>query len=231
MSPQTRAMLDESLRSINADVVQMAELVRSSIGGALDCFRSRDRKLASRIVENDERINKLRFAVEDACVANIARQQPAARDLRELLAAMNIVLDLERMGDHAAGIAKTVLRVEPGDPGIEIPDALFQMRDLAVGMLEDVMRAFQEHDLEAAREISQRDDEVDQGYRKLYLDVLEALPNTPRSSEYALYLLFAGHNLERIADRVTNIAERIVFAAIGEVEELNVREEGVSGTS
>lgn len=229
MKPQSRAMLDEGLKTISSDVLQMSELVRIATSRAVQALESHDHELAARVVEGDTQVNDLRFKIESACVSNIARQQPAARDLRDIVAAMSIVLDLERIGDHAAGIAKTVLRAGELEPGVQIPPSLFTMRDLTTGMIRDVMAAYESHDIRSARAISERDDEVDQRYRVLFRELLQEIPGASKSSEYGLHLLFAGHNLERIADRVTNIAERVIFAASGMLEELNVDEQDQSG--
>lgn len=231
MSPQARTWFDGELQSINSDILRMGERVLKATRDSIVAVENHDRKLAEQIVEGDEEINALRFSIEEACIANIARQQPAARDLREILSAMNIVVDLERMGDHAAGIAKTVLRVDRTDAVLEIPQALLEIRDHVLGMLTDVMIAYQQDDVQAARRISERDDKVDHGYRQLFTELLEKVPASPEASEYALYLLFAGHNLERTADRVTNIAERIIFADSGKMEELNVKEDDFSGVN
>lgn len=231
MNPQARTWFDGELQSINSDILRMGELVLGATQDSVRAVETHDKELAARIVDGDEQVNALRFSIEEACIANIARQQPAARDLREILSAMNIVVDLERMGDHAAGIAKTVLRVEPSKAVLEIPPALLEIRDHVLGMLSEVMEAYQKDDVQAARRISERDDQVDQGYRELFRELLAKVPAAPEASEYALYLLFAGHNLERTADRVTNIAERIIFASSGKMEELNVKEDDFSGVN
>ena len=173
------------------------------------------------IIERDELVNALRFEIEEACLALIATQQPAASDLRAVIAAMNIVVDLERMGDHASGIAKTTIRM--GDepllkPLIDIP----RMARLALEMLRGTLKAFVDVDPETAKVIAQRDEEMDFLYRAIFDELVEIMARSPEGVERATYLLWTAHNLERIGDRVTNIAERVVFMSTGNIEELNV---------
>lgn len=165
-------------------------------------------------------MNDLRFEIEEACVEITATQQPAASDLRQIIAAMNIVVDLERMADHAAGVAKTVLRM--GDRRrAELPAGLEAIAELTLGMLRQVLQVYSAGDVEEAVQVARMDDRIDQGYQALFRELLEDMARDPEYTTTALYLLFAGHNLERIADRVTNVAERVIFTASGEMHELN----------
>jgi phosphate transport system protein len=196
-------------------------MVDQAIARALESLQNRDQSLAKQVIEEDEEINTLRFKIEEACLALIATQQPAAHDLRAVIAAMSIVIDMERMADHAAGIAKTVIRM--GDepllkPLIDIP----LMVQLARDMLSGSLRAFVEQDAESARSIASQDDEMDILYRAIFDELVEIMSHKPDSVERATYLLWCAHNLERIGDRVTNIAERVVFVSTGDMRELNV---------
>ena len=166
-------------------------------------------------------MNILRFQIEESCLALIATQQPAASDLRAVVAAMNIVVDMERMGDHAAGIAKTVVRM--GDqpllkPLIDIP----KMAELSRKMLEDSLKAFVEHDEKLARSIAKYDDDMDSYYQLIFNELVGIMAARPEAVERATYLLWCAHNLERIGDRVTNIAERVIFVNTGDMRELNL---------
>jgi phosphate transport system protein len=166
-------------------------------------------------------VNKLRFDIEEECLALIATQQPTASDLRAVIAAMNIITDIERMGDHAAGIAKTVIKM--GDepllkPLIDIP----KMVTLSREMLKTSLKAFIDRDAPKARSIAKQDDEIDALYRAIFDELVEIMVDKPDAVERATYLLWCAHNLERIGDRVTNIAERVIFMSTGDMKELNV---------
>ena len=165
-------------------------------------------------------MNRIRFEIEEACLEITATQQPAATDLRQVIAAMNIVVDLERMADHAAGVAKTVLRMG-AQPRAEPPAGLEAIAELTSSMLRQVLQVYAAGDVEAAYQVARMDNRIDQGYQALFRELLEEMARDPTHTTTALYLLFAGHNLERIADRVTNVAERVIFTASGEMRELN----------
>ncbi len=216
-----RTAYDREYAVIQDDLLRMSKMVDQAIARALESLQNRDQSLAKQVIEEDEAINTLRFKIEEACLALIATQQPAAHDLRAVIAAMSIVIDMERMADHAAGIAKTVIRM--GDepllkPLIDIP----LMVKLARDMLSGSLRAFVEQDAESARSIASKDDEMDILYRAIFDELVEIMAHKPDSVERATYLLWCAHNLERIGDRVTNIAERVVFVSTGDMRELNV---------
>jgi phosphate transport system protein len=182
-------------------------------------LKEQDQSLAQQIVDDDEDINQVRFRIEEHCLGLIARQQPAAHDLRFIVAAMNIVLDLERMGDHAAGIATIVLRM--GDepllkPLIDLP----RMARISQEMLRASLEAFVAENAQNALEITRRDSEVDDLYNQIFRELLTYMIEDPRTVTRAMYLLFSAHNLERIADRVTNICERVAFLATGHMTEI-----------
>jgi phosphate transport system protein len=217
---QTRSTLDRELQGVQDNVLRMGSLVESSITRALEALARRDTDLANHVIADDVQINQLRFETEEECLKVIATQQPAARDLRTIMAAMNIVIDLERMGDHAAGIAKIVLRTahEPLlKPLIDMP----RMAHICQEMIRGVLDAYMQHDPTLARAVASRDDQVDQLYNQIFRELLTFMLEDPRTTTRALYLLWSAHNLERIGDRVTNIAERVVFMTSGELEELN----------
>ncbi len=176
--------------------------------------------LARQVSDDDAKVNALRFETEEACLALIARQQPAAGDLRAVLAAFSIVTDLERMGDHAAGIARTILLM--GDepllkPLIDLP----RMAETCREMLRLSLQSYVERDAGRAGQIVAMDDSVDALYTQIFREILSYMVEDPHTTSRGLYLLFAAHNLERIGDRVTNIVERILFMTSGELRELN----------
>jgi phosphate transport system protein len=221
MSYSLRTAYDREFIQIQDNLLQMGSMVDQAIALALESLQNRDQALAQQVIDNDEVINALRFKIEDACLALIATQQPAASDLRAVVAVITIVINMERMADHAAGIAKTVILM--GDepllkPLIDIP----RMVRLAQEMLGEVLQAFVERDADAAQAIADRDDEMDHLYQAIFEELLEIMADKPDSVERATYLLWCAHNLERIGDRVTNIAERVIFVSTGDMRELNV---------
>jgi phosphate transport system protein len=214
-----RSTFDHELENLRDDLLKMGSMVDTAISRSIQALRERDQGLARQIITDDDKVNDLRFDIEEACLSLIARQQPAARDLRFIIAAMNIVLDLERMGDHAAGIATIVLRM--GDqpllkPLIDLP----RMAQISQNMLRQSLDALVSGDAQQALAITQIDDEVDQLYNQIFRELISFMIEDPRTVTRAMYLLFCAHNVERIADRVTNICERVVFVATGRMQEI-----------
>ena len=221
MSNSLWTTFDREFAQIQESLLKMGSMVDQAIALSLESLQNRDRALAKQVIDDDEEINAIRFKIEDACLALIATQQPAASDLRSVVAVITIVINMERMADHAAGIAKTVILM--GDepllkPLIDIP----RMVRLAQDMLSEVLQAFVEHDADSARAIAVRDDEMDHLYQAIFEELLEIMADKPDSVTRATYLLWCAHNLERIGDRVTNIAERVIFVSTGDMRELNV---------
>jgi phosphate transport system protein len=215
-----RATYDREFSEIQEDIIRLGSLVEQAIDRSIECLDKRDQGLAHQIIAEDEVINDMRFQLEEECLRLIARQQPAAGDLRAVLSALSIVPEMERMADHASGIAKTVLRM--GDeplvkPLINIPRMALTVRE----MLRDSLKAFVQRDAEAAKAIALRDNEVDLLYKAVFDELIGIMARDPSTATRATYLLWCGHNLERIGDRVTNIAERIVFMTTGNMKELN----------
>jgi phosphate transport system protein len=216
-----RATFDRQLAELQDDMLVLANMVDRAIDQSVEALKKRDNDLARRIVSEDLLINKKRFEVEEKCLHIMARQQPLAGDLRILAAVLNIITDLERMGDHAEGIAKITLM--HGDepllkPLVDVPKMAEKSRE----MLRASLDAFITRDVALAQEVSSWDDEVDALYDRVYQDLLEYMIRDPKTIERATFLLWVAHNLERIADRVTNICERVVFLVTGHMEEMNV---------
>lgn len=217
---QSRAELDRELAAIRESMLALGETVAVAIHDSLLALRNTDSELAETIIDGDVEVNKMRFDIEKACESVIATQQPAASDLREVIAALNIVVDLERMGDHAAGIAKTVQLM--GDEQFEsLPESLERMAARTQDMLRQAVEVYAEADNDRAYNVALMDDKIDDGYQSLTHELLQGMSEDEISTTSGLYLLFAGHNLERIGDRVTNIAERVIFMASGKMKELN----------
>jgi phosphate transport system protein len=197
----------------------MEDKVRSAILGSIDALKNRDLEAAEKIVKDDDKINKIRYRIEKLGVVAIATQQPMASDLRTIIAAMHIAIEMERMADHAAGIANLVKEVakEPLlKPLIDVP----RMAQISCEMLHDAIRAFLAGDANAAKEIAKRDNEVDELYDQVLRELLTYMIQDPRTIQRATYLLWTAHGLERIADRVTNVCERVLFMETGKFKEL-----------
>lgn len=216
----TRAKLDSDLEQLQQLLLKMGDLVDRAIAKAMDALMKQDLELAQQVIAEDEAINGLRFEVEELCLKTIATQQPIASDLRAVVAAMNMVSDLERMGDHATGIAKSVVRGE-GEPMLNIPQDFNHLADQVRLMLKKALEAYRTKNLKLAHEVAAMDDEIDEQYRALFGRLLEAMAKKPVKSGAGIRLQFASHNLERIADRATNLVERVIFQYSGEMQELN----------
>jgi phosphate transport system protein len=217
----TRTAFEQQLSEIQEDMLVMASLVGTAIERGIEALKSRDVALARQIIADDLNINRARYEAEDKCLELIATQQPLASDLRTIVSVLHITVDLERMGDHAEGIAKIALMLAdepPLKPYIDIP----RMAEICVAMLMDSLEAFKHRDTDLARVICNRDDELDALYEQVYRELLTFMIDDPRSIQRATWLLWVAHNLERIGDRVTNICERVVYLVEGRIQELNV---------
>ncbi len=214
--PPVRAALDRDLHQIRDDVLRLGSQVNEQLHLAVQALLDRDSTLAHRVIATDERINDLRYKVEQECLATIARQQPAASDLRYIITAMHMSVELERMGDHAVGMAGIVIRMggeQPLKPLLDIP----RMQSVTCEMLDQALDAFVKMDPAQARAVVLRDDEVDALYNQILRELLTYMAQDKSSIARAMYLLWIAHNLERTADRVTNLCERVIFAATGEL--------------
>jgi len=214
-----RKVLETELQSLKTQVLRLGDMVKQAMLDAIEALKQRDIEASQRIMESDSAINALRFDIERAALVVIATQQPLAHDLRLLASILDIAGELERMGDYAKGIAK--INILMGDkpllkPLIDLP----RMAEIATTMLEDALQAFVSDDAATARSIPQRDDEVDGLYNQIYRELITFMIQDPKTIDQANYLLWAAHNVERMADRVSNICERTVFTATGEITEL-----------
>ncbi|OGO15859.1 MAG: phosphate transport system regulatory protein PhoU [Chloroflexi bacterium RBG_13_68_17] len=227
MSRSSRAVLDKHLQAIQDDVLRMAHLLDAAISRSLEALAAQDARLAQEIVAGDAQINALRFGIEEACLALIATQQPAAGDLRAVIAAMNIVGDMERMADHAAGVARLV-QTMGGEPLLKPLIDIPRMVEVCRSMLRESLQAFVERNPDKARQVAIQDNTIDALYKQIFRELLSFMVEDPATTSRALVLLFAAHNYERIGDRATNIAERVIFLASGEMRELNPEPPGTS---
>ena len=225
-----RETFERELQRLQDEVLALGSMVEKAIVEAVDILKRRDMERARRLIAGDEAINKRRFAIEADCLVLIATQQPMASDLRTLAAILEIVTELERMGDYAKGIAKINLLMGEKPllkPLIDIP----RMAEKAQSMLHRALEAFVNRDVELAKAIPLEDDEVDALYNQVYRELLTYIIADPRTIDQATYLLWVAHNLERTADRVTNICERVVFTVTGEMVEMDVEDMGVEGVA
>jgi len=215
-----RNVFESELQQVKDSVLELGSQVERSMLESVEALKKRDAKASQRILEADKEINRKRFEIEGRLLILIATQQPMAHDLRLLASCMEVISELERMGDYAKGIANINLRM--GDepllkPLIDIP----RMAQKGADMLHRALTAFVHEDIEAARKIPVEDDEVDALFNQVYRELMTILIADPKAVERANWLLWTAHNLERFADRVTNICERTVFVVTGELAEIN----------
>jgi phosphate transport system protein len=217
---KSRTNFHRELARLQDEVLVLGSMVEKATLRAVDALRERDLAAAHAIEAEDTLLNRKRFEIEEAALLLMATQQPMASDLRRLAAIVHIVTDLERMGDYAAGIARICVQI--GDeplikPLIDIP----RMADKATSMLRRSLDALIDQDVAAAEAIAAEDDEVDALYQQVYRELLMLMLANPRTIDQATHLLWVAHNLERVADRVQNICERVVFVSTGRMQEFS----------
>ncbi|MCX5999717.1 MAG: phosphate signaling complex protein PhoU [Chloroflexi bacterium] len=214
-----RESFHRHLRDLQDDVLAMGAMVERAIGLSMAALKTRNLELARQVIADDATINKKRFDIEERCIELIVTQQPMAGDLRIIVAVLNIIIDLERIADHAEGTAKITIMIgnePPLKPLIDLP----RMAQKTVDMLHRSLDAFVSRDAESARQICGEDDEIDQLYDQVFRELLTFMAEDPKTITRATRLIWVGHNLERSADRVTNICERVVFLVTGKMEEI-----------
>jgi phosphate transport system protein len=218
---EIRTAFHKKLREIQDDVLAMGSMVEKATSRAIEALKERDLDKAEEVITDDIKINKKRFSIEEKCVQLIATQQPMAGDLRAIICVLNIITEIERIGDHAEGVAKIVVMI--GDepllkPLIDIP----RMAEKVNSMLHRSLDALINRDANAAKQIVTEDDEVDNLYDQVFRELLTFMAEDPKTITRATRLIWVAHNLERSADRVTNICERVVYMVTGKMEELEV---------
>ena len=216
----SRAGLDAEMREVKDGILRMGSLVEDAIRAALAALIGHDAEAASRVIAGDARINAMQRDVSSLITRAIATQSPVARDLRFLLALDHVGYELERMGDHAASVAKQARKLAPEPPLKRYVD-LPAMGELAASLVGGILRALVDIDVPAARLVAARDDEIDSLYHRTFEEVVQLMRADPGNVERGTRILFAAHYIERIGDRVTNIAEDVVFLSSGEIEDLN----------
>ncbi|HYI23263.1 MAG TPA: phosphate signaling complex protein PhoU [Candidatus Limnocylindrales bacterium] len=216
----SRDMLDREMREIKDEVLRMGSLVAGQIGLAIESLVNHDAQKATEAIVGDGRINEAQRHISALITTTIATQQPVARDLRFMLALDHVTYELERMGDHAASVAKQARKLAP-EPPLQRYMELPTMGALAAEQVRGVLRALVDLDVDEARDVARRDDDMDDLYHAIFDETLELMRSDPTNVDRGTRVIFAAHYLERIGDRVTNIAEDVVFLATGDVEDLN----------
>ena len=212
-----REDFERNLKDVEDDVVQLSSIVEKAIFKSIEALKERDINASQKVVDDDDVIDEKQQAIEDRCIDLIALEAPMAGDLRVLIAAMMVANELERMGDYAEGIAKISVsmgNLPPLKPLIDIP----RMADKSVDILRRSTQAFVNRDVESATAVLLADDEVDDIYEQVYRELLTYMMADPSTIQRATYLLWVAHDLERVADRTTNIAERVIYLVTGETK-------------
>lgn len=215
-----RQTLDREIHHLQDEVLLLGSMVEQAMLNAIDALKRRDLGSARRVYDDDDLINEKRYAIENRVLILFATQQPIAHDLRLLAAILEVITELERMGDYAKGIAKINLLIGQDDTAIPIRE-ISRMGDLAVGMLHRALSAFITEDVSMAYRIPKEDDQVDELYNQVYRKLVAAMIADPDIIDHANYMMWVVHNIERTADRVTNICERTIFIATGELLEIS----------
>ncbi len=220
----TRETLDNKIQGLLDDLLALGSIVEGAILDSVKALKERDLELAKKIYDGDKKVNKRRYKIERSTVTVIATQQPMASDLRILASIIEVAGEIERMGDYAKGIALITTRLgnePPVKPLIDVP----KMADLTADMLHRALGAFVEADVETALEIPKEDDKVDNLYNLVYRELLDYMMADPDTIDRATLLLWVAHNLERVADRVTNICERTRYVATGKLKDIDVSDD------
>ena len=223
-----REIFDRQIRQLQDEVLLLGSMVEQFTLGAVDAFKRREPETARKLYENNVLINEKRFAIENAIIILMATQQRMAHDLRLMAAMLEVITELERMGDYAKGICKVTVMLAKSD--IEIPVKEFsRMTELGVSMLHRALGAFISENVNLATYIPNEDDEVDELYNTIYRKIVDEMMANPKIIDHANLLLWVAHNLERLADRVINICERIVFISTGELYEIDSTDDEMEG--
>lgn len=226
----TRKTFDLSLQRLQDDVLVLGEMVETALQQSVAYLKRQDVQAAKRLIAEDRIIDEKRYALEAEALMLIATQQPMARDMRTLAGVLFIVNELERIGDYAKGIARITVRIgrEPFvKPLIDIP----RMEKVSHEMLHAALQAFIHREIDAAYAVIGRDDEVDSLYEQVYRELLTFVIQDVHIMQQANHLLFAAHNLERTADRATNICERVIYCVTGELLDTGWEDNGLSSLS
>ena len=217
-----RELFQKELTDLQDDVLILGSMAEKAVVDSVEALRSSDLEWSQRIIDEDAAINKKRFDIEERAIFVIASQQPLATDLRAVMSALMIITDLERIGDHAEGIARINLRLGEAEDVPRRMGYIPAMADRAIAMLRDSLQAYVERNVDESRRVCDADDEVDRLQDAVYDETFRGMIDNPATIERNTYYLWTAHNLERIADRCTNICERVIYLVTGRMEEINV---------
>jgi len=215
-----RKAFQEQIRELLEDLLEMGQMVADSIDRSVQALAEQNEALAQEVIDFDDEINAVQHDIDEKCLVLIATQQPMASDLRAILAVSNIAAELERIGDYTEGIGRLALKLA-GQPFLKPLIDIPRMAEEGRKMLMSSLEAFARQDVAAAQQVGAQDDTVDALYDQVYRELLVFMMQDPRTITQATYLLWVAHNLERIADRTTNIAERVIFMDSGKIVDLN----------
>ena len=218
MVATTRTVFDHQLSELQFKTIQLSELVATQAEQAISALDRRDTDLARSVDKFDANINQQRYDLEEKCYTLLALQQPNSRDMRRIVATVSVVTNLERMGDHVAGIARLTLRMD-GKPALLFVPEFKAMQQQANANLADAMRALAAEDPCLAREVVRRDAVIDKLHKTVYDRLIGVMTQDPSTVECATMLMWVSHNLERYADRISNISERVIYLATGDLRE------------
>ena len=215
------ASFREGYQEIQDKVLAMGDMVMKEINRSIEALKKRDLKMAHQVIAADAKIDEMRFAIEDKCIELVSTQKSKTDDLRVIVAILNITTELERIGDYAEGIARIAVMIgdePPLKPLIDIP----RMAELTTEMIDKSLKSFVDRDVELAKHVVSMDDAIDGLYDQVFRELLTFMMVDPKTINRATRLIWVAHNLERAADRVTNICERVVFTVTGKMEELEI---------
>ena len=215
------ASFEKGFQEIQDKIVAMGDMVIKEIHRSIEALKKRDLKMAHQVIAADAKIDELRFNIEDKCIELVGAQKTKTDELRVIVAVLSIITELERIGDYAEGIARIVVMIgdePPLKPLIDIP----RMAELTTEMIEKSLKSFVTHDVDLAKHVVTMDNAVDGLYDQVFRELLTFMMVDPKTINLATRLIWVAHNLERAADRVTNICERVVFTVTGKMEELEI---------
>lgn len=216
----TRNHFDIELQELTKELIKMSSIVEEALSDSIDALKRKDIELADKVIAQDDIVDRMELEIEDRCLKLIALQQPIAKDLRIIATALKIVTDLERIADHAVDIAKITKRLS-GEKYIKELIDIPRMAFIVTGMVKDSIDAYVRQDVEKARKVSKRDDEVDGLHSQIFRELLLLMMEDPKKINQSTHFLFVSQSIERVADHVTNICEWIIYAVTGEHVDLN----------
>ncbi|MFN3983075.1 MAG: phosphate signaling complex protein PhoU [Caldilinea sp.] len=218
-----REHFDRELQKLSDSIMLMASRVEEELSIVLAAYERLDPTLASVVTDLDRQVNKLRFEIEEQCILLIAKQQPTARDLRLIIASLNMIVDLERMGDQAKGVAKALKRLH-GRPIEKLPPEISEMGHMVLSMLRQIKEAYANRDIQLAQQVAKLDDEVDKLYARAFTQIMFRLSSAAslEQTEDNYEVLRVAREFERFGDLITNVAERLIFIVTGSMEEVNI---------